>query len=43
VRGAIALLAEVLMLEGMGVSDVGMSPRDKVMTLVGGVGVVAFE
>ena len=42
-RGAIALLIEVLMFEGMGMSDVGMSARDKVVTLVGCIGVVMFE
>ena len=43
VGGAILLLAEVLVLEGMHVGDMGTSARDKVMTLVGGIGVVAFE
>ena len=43
VRGAIALLAEVLVLEGVGVSGVGASARDEVMALVGGVRIVAFE
>ena len=33
------LLAEVLVLKGMGVGDVCMSTRDKVMELMGGVGV----
>ena len=43
VQGAIPLLAEVLVFEGMGVSDVGMSARDKVVALVGGIGVVTLE
>ena len=43
VGGAIVLLAEVLVLEGMGMSDVGTSARDEVMTLVGGVGVIPLE
>ena len=43
VRGAIALLAELLVLEGMGVSGVGASARDEVMALVSGVRIVAFE
>jgi len=43
VGGAIALLAEVLMLKGMGMSDVHTSARDKVMAFVCGVGVVSFE
>ena len=37
------LLAEVLMFEGMGVSDVGMSARDEVVALVSGVGVIVLE
>ena len=37
------LLAEVLMLEGVGMSDVGMSARNEVMALVGSVGVIALE
>jgi len=43
VGGAIALLAEVLVLEGMGMSDVGTSARDKVVALVGGGGVVTLK
>ena len=42
-RGAVLLLAEVLMFEGVGMSDVGASPRDEVMALVGGVGVIALK
>ena len=42
-RGAVLLLAEVLMFEGVGMSDVGASPRDEVVALVGGVGVITLE
>ena len=42
-RGAIALLAEVLVLEGMGVGNVSPGSRDEVVALVGGVGMVALE
>ena len=41
--GAIALPAEVLVLEGMGMGDVGAGSRDKVVALVGSVRVVALE
>ena len=43
VGGAIVLLAEVLVLEGMGMSDMGAGSRDEVVALVGGVRVVTFE
>ena len=33
----------MLVFEGMGMSDVGMSARDKVMALVGGVGVIVLK
>jgi len=37
------LLAEVLVLKGMGVGDMSMGSWDEVMALVGGVRVVALE
>ena len=43
VGGAIVLLTEVLVLEGMGMGDVGASSGDEVVALVGGVRVVTFE
>jgi len=41
--GAIALLAEVLVLKGMGVGNMSAGSWDEVMALVGGVRVVALE
>ena len=42
-QGAILLLAEVLVLKGMGVCDVYMIARDKVVALISGVGVATLE
>ena len=43
VRGAVVLLAEVLVFEAMSMGDVGAGSRDEVMALVGGVRIVALE
>ena len=42
-QGAILLLVEVLVLKGMGVCNVHIMARDKVMALIGSVGVATLE